>query len=96
VFSNLSDVDMISKLTECSKRDHGEYDCFVCCVLSHGTLGTIYGVNGKTVKIRKLMEIFTKSCCPSLGNKPKLFFLQSGEEHIKEPGRLLVCTVVHT
>ncbi|XP_063115620.1 caspase-8 isoform X2 [Cavia porcellus] len=57
--------------------DHSDRDCFVCCVLSHGNRGIVYGINGQEVSISELTSYFTGSKCPSLAGKPKVFFIQA-------------------
>ncbi|XP_035995231.1 caspase-8 isoform X2 [Fundulus heteroclitus] len=60
-----------------AKMDHSQNDCLVCCVLSHGMEGGVYGVDGNTVLIKELMRPFTGQTCLSLVKKPKLFFIQA-------------------
>ncbi|XP_006889145.1 PREDICTED: caspase-8 isoform X2 [Elephantulus edwardii] len=59
------------------KKDHNERDCFICCILSHGDRGIVYGTDGQKASISKLTSYFTGSECPSLAGKPKLFFIQA-------------------
>lgn len=68
---------MLTVVKQLSSRDHSQMDCVVCCVLSHGLEGSVYGVDGRTVKLRELIEPFDGSRCPSLAKKPKLFFIQA-------------------
>ncbi|KAL1770915.1 hypothetical protein HispidOSU_019751 [Sigmodon hispidus] len=65
--------------------DHTNKDCFICCILSHGDKGIIYGTDGKEASIRELTSYFTGSKCPSLAGKPKIFFIQAcqGDNHQK-------------
>ncbi|NXR51804.1 CASP8 protein, partial [Hippolais icterina] len=58
-------------------EDHEDKDCFVCCILSHGKKGIIYGVDGQEVPIRELTASFTAQNCNSLAGKPKVFFIQA-------------------
>ncbi|NXM39312.1 CASPA protein, partial [Gymnorhina tibicen] len=58
-------------------QDHKDRNCFVCCILSHGESGAIYGTDEKVVLIRTLMSHFTAKQCPQLAAKPKLFFIQA-------------------
>ncbi|KAM4560821.1 caspase-8 [Fundulus diaphanus] len=60
-----------------AKWDHSQNDCLVCCVLSHGMEGGVYGVDGNTVLIKDLMQPFTGQMCLSLVEKPKIFFIQA-------------------
>ncbi|NXJ10492.1 CASP8 protein, partial [Odontophorus gujanensis] len=57
--------------------DHNNKDCFVCCILSHGKKGIIYGIDGQEVPIQELTTSFTGQNCPSLAGKPKVFFVQA-------------------
>ncbi|NXP50474.1 CASP8 protein, partial [Heliornis fulica] len=59
------------------RRDHKDKDCFVCCILSHGKKGVIYGVDGQEVPIQELTTSFTGQNCHSLAGKPKVFFVQA-------------------
>ncbi|NWY50134.1 CASP8 protein, partial [Chionis minor] len=58
-------------------KDHKDKDCFVCCILSHGKKGIIYGVDGQEVPIQELTTSFTGQKCRSLAGKPKVFFVQA-------------------
>ncbi|NXV08653.1 CASPA protein, partial [Cettia cetti] len=58
-------------------QDHKGRDCFICCILSHGESGAIYGTDYKLVSIRVLTSHFTAKQCPQLAAKPKLFFIQA-------------------
>ncbi|NXR61903.1 CASPA protein, partial [Rhadina sibilatrix] len=58
-------------------QDHKDRNCFICCVLSHGKSGAVYGTDDKLVSIRVLMSHFTAKQCPQLATKPKLFFIQA-------------------
>ncbi|VDH91937.1 Hypothetical predicted protein, partial [Mytilus galloprovincialis] len=60
-----------------SKQDHSRYSSMVVCILSHGGLRSVYGVDGFPVPVRNLTEKFTGSNCKSLAGKPKLFFVQA-------------------
>ncbi|XP_072252908.1 caspase-8 [Leuresthes tenuis] len=68
---------ILSVLHQLSRKDHSHMDCLVCCVLSHGKEGKVYGVDGNTVEIMKLMDPFDGQKCLSLVEKPKLFFIQA-------------------
>ncbi|NXO94183.1 CASPA protein, partial [Certhia brachydactyla] len=77
-YTDLMSVDII-KLMEIWQKveDHQDRNCFVCCILSHGKSGVIYGTDDKPVSIRTLMSHFTAKQCPQLAAKPKLFFIQA-------------------
>lgn len=71
----------VSKIREIlrtfQRMDHESKDCFICCLLSHGDKGIIYGTDGKEASIHELTSYFTGSNCPSLAGKPKVFFIQA-------------------
>ncbi|NXL74819.1 CASPA protein, partial [Leptocoma aspasia] len=58
-------------------QDHKDRNCFICCILSHGKSGAIFGTDDKLVSIRVLTSHFTAKRCPQLAAKPKLFFIQA-------------------
>ncbi|XP_029557990.1 caspase-8 isoform X2 [Salmo trutta] len=68
---------LLSLVAELCSRDHSQMDCLVCCVLSHGLEGGVYGVDGLKVRVRELTEPFSGLECSSLRGKPKLFFIQA-------------------
>ncbi|XP_033098588.1 CASP8 and FADD-like apoptosis regulator [Anneissia japonica] len=57
--------------------DYTEYDCFICCILSHGKEGSVAGYDGELVDITQITFPFRSTECHGLKNKPKLFFIQS-------------------
>ncbi|CAI9738935.1 caspase-8 isoform X2 [Octopus vulgaris] len=70
-----------NKMEECLKKysdeNHKLYDCFACFILSHGAKDEVFGSDSKPVVINDLIELFNTDKCPSLENKPKLFFIQA-------------------
>lgn len=68
---------ILQALMDLSARDHTQADCVVCCILSHGRLNDIIGVDGKAVPFKELMETLSPFRCSSLYQKPKLFFIQA-------------------
>ena len=68
------------------KKDHENYDCFVCCVLSHGAIGSVYAADGREVAIKELTQPFKSVLCTGLRGKPKLFFIQACQGKEKQPG----------
>ncbi|NXA05986.1 CASP8 protein, partial [Sapayoa aenigma] len=74
---DLTAEEICKTVDDVRREDHGDKDCFVCCVLSHGKKGIIYGVDGQEVPIWKLTIPFTVQNCNSLAGKPKVFFIQA-------------------
>ena len=77
VYKNLRDNQVVMAAKHMSLADHSEYDCFVCCILSHGTQGSIYGVNHVAVPVSEVLSQFRSRACHTLAGKPKLFFIQA-------------------
>lgn len=88
---NLTDKDMIREMKMMSLKDHSAYDCFVCCILTHGVLGSLYGINGITTPIRDLTGPMRAQSCPTLAGKPKLFFMQACQGREKQTGEFIIC-----
>lgn len=66
--------------------DHALFSCFICCILTHGKLGKVYGTDGATVDIMTLTSSFKGAKCQSLVGKPKLFFIQACQGLEKQTG----------
>ena len=68
--------DKIQKYSEEIK--HKNYDCFVCCILSHGSSMGIYGTDGgEPLGMDYIRQSFRGNSCSSLHGKPKIFFIQA-------------------
>ena len=74
---DLESQEVYNVLREISAKDHSQYDCFVCCLLSHGENGGIFGTDCELVEIQDITALFKGVACPSLASKPKLFFIQA-------------------
>jgi len=58
-----------------SKMDHGQYDCFLLALITHGDDGgTFYGSDGKAFTLEMLMAPIKR--CRTLAGKPKICILQ--------------------
>ncbi|XP_034875622.1 caspase-9 isoform X1 [Mirounga leonina] len=96
---HLLSQQMVQALVELARRDHSGLDCCVVVVLSHGCQashrqfpGAVYGTDGCLVSIEKIVNIFNGASCPSLGGKPKLFFIQACGGEQKDHGFEVACT----
>ncbi|XP_061578889.1 caspase-8 [Cololabis saira] len=76
--------EMISVISELSKKDHSQADCVVCCVLSHGVDRGVKGVDGGIVTLKELTSPLDGLNCRSLVNKPKLFFIQACQGNLEQ------------
>ncbi|XP_060944555.1 caspase-8 [Limanda limanda] len=101
VHPDCTSEEMLSVMGELGKRDHRQMDCVVCCVLSHGKEGMVYGVDSHSVDIKDLKEPLNALRCPTLAEKPKLFFIGACQGQREQnavyieadgPGSSLVCS----
>ena len=74
----MSSKEIIEKLHKYSKHHLlDEHDAFVCCILSHGGPGVVYGTDGVAVEMNNILLLFRPDQCEFLAGKPKLFFVQA-------------------
>ena len=77
---NVKAIQLWNALLGCKNKDHSTSDCLVICILSHGKRLSnndhIYGTDGKPIEAAHVFSLFNGASCPSLVDKPKLFFLQ--------------------
>lgn len=66
---------MLAHIAEMVELDHTHYDSFVCCLLSHGDSGKVFGVDDKAVYLEDIKEDILQ--IPSLVGKPKIFIVQA-------------------
>ena len=70
-------IEIYRVAREFAAKDHSNYSVFVFFVISLGSHDhEISGVDGRRASVEQVMSEFTSSNCPSLQNKPKLFFVQ--------------------
>ena len=84
VHREVDSQQMLAIMTEMGKRSHDEYDSFVCCILSHGSAGHVFGTDGEKISLDTVTQKIDAHRCPSLRNKPKLFFLQACRGDLRE------------
>ena len=84
VHRNLHGNEMLAIMDEMGRRSHTGADSFVCCILSHGQEGHIFGTDEVMVSVDDLSKKIDAGHCPSLAGKPKLFFLQACRGKMKE------------
>ncbi|XP_046571455.1 caspase-8-like [Haliotis rubra] len=68
---------MMEEVRFVAGKDHSQYDCFVCFVLTHGEDGVLFGSDGKKVPLKEFISAVSDQHCPTLAGKPKLFFVDS-------------------
>lgn len=81
--------EMRKVIEEHLMRDHVDYDCFVCAILSHGREGAIAGDDGNYLEIKDIKKIVYQTKNKSLTDKPKLFFVQACQGGLPDIGNEL-------
>lgn len=76
VHKNQTAEQMKDLLKTYSQKNH-DGDCFVCCIMSHGSADGVHGTDGKIVSKDDIFGPFSGNSCPSLVSKPKVFFIQA-------------------
>ncbi|XP_068101262.1 caspase-8-like isoform X2 [Hyperolius riggenbachi] len=77
VRSDLGAKEILELVKSYSRKNYEKNDCFICCVLSHGNQGVVFGTDGRSTHIKELTYPFQSCLCPSLHGKPKIFFIQA-------------------
>lgn len=70
-------AEQMKTILKTHSRNQHDGDCFVCCILSHGSADGVIGTDGGNIKGAEIYDIFNGMLCPSLINKPKVFFIQA-------------------
>ena len=83
---NLKRGEIFKVLDNISHEDHSNYDCFVLCLMSHGSEGFVYGADGERVLLENVRDFFSNSRCITLQGKPKLFVIQASRGHDIDKG----------
>jgi len=77
VLQNLCGSKILKAAKQFAARDLSQYTEFVFIIMSHGDQDAIEGVDGALVKVASLMSLFSVTECPTVRNKPKLFFIEA-------------------
>ncbi|KAL5018201.1 hypothetical protein ScPMuIL_003923 [Solemya velum] len=104
-YLNLKTEKMREKLEKACRYNHGSADCFVCVISTHGREGLCEDLSEKKRYIEhylstkdgeictsEVLSYFREEACPSLKNKPKLFFIQAcrgGRKEIYDKGHAI-------
>ncbi|XP_048258773.1 caspase-3-like isoform X1 [Haliotis rufescens] len=83
---NLTREGIIEVLRRQQQVNHDNYDCFVCVILSHGTGGGVFGVDGEVANTQDITDMFNGQNCKTLAGKPKLFFIQACQGTKRDTG----------
>ncbi|XP_062852912.1 caspase-8-like [Trichomycterus rosablanca] len=75
-YKNQTAAQMRDVLKSLSQEEHAG-GCFVCCILSHGSIDGVLGIDGGTVSKDDIFRPFCGTSCQGLIDKPKVFFIQA-------------------
>lgn len=88
-YNDVDSTRIVQIMVETAFESHANYDCFVCCILTHGVLGHVYGTDGRIVRINQLTGCFSSRRCTTLAGKPKMFFIQACQGRDKQEGHAI-------
>lgn len=86
VYQNCNAQNILDIMEEYRMQDHWSYDSFICCILSHGKMGQIYGSDSLMVPLDDIANKLNGDNCKSLASKPKMFFMQACRGTMKDKG----------
>ena len=79
VFRDQTAEQILTHFTHMCTLDHTHCDSFICCLLSHGDSGKIFGSDDRAVYLQDIKDNILQ--VPSLVGKPKIFIIQSVRGH---------------
>ncbi len=85
VYRDCAGAKMLEIFEEVRQMDHKGYDSFICCILSHGKEGHVYGSDGDKVGLDDITAKLNARNCASLAQKPKMFFVQACRGSKQDP-----------
>ncbi|XP_038065592.1 caspase-7-like isoform X2 [Patiria miniata] len=68
-----------------SAQDHSDCDCFMFCIMTHGSNSVIYCTDG-VLYLEDLMQELKGDRCKTLAGKPKVFFIQACRGELLDNG----------
>ncbi|XP_078337090.1 caspase-6-like isoform X2 [Crassostrea virginica] len=85
VENDLTAKEIIEKTRFISRSDKvKDSDCFIFIILTHGDEKGVCGIDGISVPVTTLTEMFEPNNCPELNEKPKIFLIQACRGDKKE------------
>lgn len=69
------DVQEWSEIWRNTPLQHG--DAFVCCILTHGAVGHVLGIDSQPLAIKEIRRHFKATDQSALTGKPKVFLIQA-------------------
>ncbi|XP_034484450.1 caspase-like [Drosophila innubila] len=76
VYTDLCYKEIHTVMKKTSLENHEDMDCIAVAILSHGAEDAIYAKD-TFYKLDDVSDLLTPDNCPTLANKPKLFFVQA-------------------
>ncbi|XP_067658695.1 caspase-2-like [Haliotis asinina] len=71
------------------QQQQQQQDCFICFLLSHGTGGGVFGIDGEVAEVKEITTLLDNEHCKPLAGKPKLFFIQACRGNKSDMGVVL-------
>ena len=87
VYENLTNTQMTELMLDVARRNHANYDSFICCILTHGEENSVHGADSIPVSLFDLTGVM--KLCSTLINKPKMFFIQACRGDQEDKGHKL-------
>ena len=75
VHENCTAYGIMEIIKRAANMDHTDYDSFICCLMSSGDSGYLYGTDDERVYLTEIQKQIVE--CQSLVGKPKIFFIQT-------------------
>ena len=86
VYRDRTVAEMEGIFEKVGSRDHSKYDSLICCMLTHGKEGKVYGSDSRELDVTNIISKLNGEHCKTLAGKPKLFFLQACRGKGKDAG----------
>ena len=74
-YEDLTAEEIRDKIQKIADEDHANSDCFLCVVMSHGNDEKVVTSDNQEISFEEIMKPIKE--CPTLIDKPKLFFFQA-------------------
>lgn len=89
---NLTKNEMEDQLYTFARKNHQEFDAFVCVIMTHGgDNNVLFGVDDRKTRLEDLMSEVKPTNCPSLQGKPKFFIVQACRGESREDVAVSYC-----
>ncbi|GLV32757.1 Death related ICE-like caspase [Carabus blaptoides fortunei] len=88
IYADLSRTEIVTIIANVAHEDHSDADCLLICVMSRGDQEKIYARDGPYAP-DILWTSFSANLCKTLAGKPKLLFIQGGNNSTFHNGAIV-------